>query len=53
MWLYLLFYIHLFNPVQIPDKRLGDSDDGDNDSDALLDVSSIIEEIRDDQRWWR
>ena len=44
-----LFYIHLFNPVQIPDKRLGDSDDGDDDSDALSDVSSTIEEIRDDE----
>ena len=41
--------------VQIPDKRLNDhldsndGDDDDDDSDALSDVSSIIEEIRDDE----
>ena len=49
MVIFIYIYIHLFNPVQIPDKRLGDSDDGDDDSDALSDVSSTIEEIRDDE----
>lgn len=41
------------NLVQIPDKNLGDnldSEDGDDDdSDALSDASSTIEEIRDDE----
>ena len=47
----------MFILVQIPDKRLSDhlardsndGDDDDDDSDALSDVSSIIEEIRDDE----
>lgn len=49
MWLYL-FYFVLFNLVQIPDRRLGDHlDPDDGDDDALSDVSSTIEEIRDDE----
>ena len=45
MWLYIYF-----NLVQIPDRRLDDSeDDGDDDDDASSDMSSTtIEEIRDD-----
>ena len=42
------------NLVQIPDKNLGDnldSEDGDDDdSDALSDASSTIEEIRDEDK---
>ena len=41
------------NLVQIPDKNLGDNldleDGDDDDSDALSDASSTIEEIRDDE----
>lgn len=52
-WLIHVDFIYLFNLVQIPDKRLSDhldSNDGDDDdSDTLSDVSSTIEEIRDDE----
>jgi hypothetical protein len=34
------------NQIQIPDKRL--DDDLDSDDDALSNISSTIEEIRDD-----
>ena len=53
--LIIFYFKFIFNLVQIPDKRLGDhldsdvGDDGDDDSDALSDVSSTIEEIRDDE----
>ena len=49
MWFIILFYL-IF---QIPDRRMGDHLDsgggGDDDDDALSDMSSTIEEIRDDE----
>jgi hypothetical protein len=39
-----------FSLVQIPDKRLDDgSDSDDGHDDTLSDISSTIEEIRDDE----